>query len=230
MGKKVEMIGKRFGRLIVLSETERRSASGAIYYLCKCDCGKEKIINGNNLRHNVSLSCGCYNREIITKADSVWKTKLYSIHQSMKSRCNNPKDKAFCNYGARGISVCKEWETFKPFQKWSYENGYVEGLWLDRIDNEKGYSPDNCRWVTPKIQQNNKRNNRYITINGVTKSVTMWAEENNLKPCTIYSRLNKGTPLSMLFEPIDKKRSHGEAIKRALQKRRTEILITREET
>ena len=213
MGKKIEMVGKRFGRLTVVAESDKRDRSGSVFYRCLCDCGNEKSINGINLRKGVTRSCGCYNREVITKDNPVYKTKLYNIYSSMKGRCNNPNDRSYHNYGGRGISVCKEWNTFEAFQKWALGNGYSESLWIDRIDNDKGYSPDNCRWSTPKEQQNNKRTCRYITIDGVTKSLTMWAEEAGINPSTLKRRIELGWEKEDLFKPVDKSRSHSEAIK-----------------
>lgn len=207
------MIGKRFDRLTVVAETNKRNKSGSIYYLCKCDCGKEKIIDGTNLRYGVTRSCGCYNREIISKENPVYNTKLYHVYCGMKRRCYNLNDRSYHNYGGRGITICDEWESFENFQKWALENGYSESLWIDRIDNDKGYSPDNCRWTTPKEQQNNKRTCIFITINGVTKSLTMWAEEAGIKPSTLQRRIKLGWKEEDLFKPVDKSKSHGEAIK-----------------
>ena len=97
-------------------------------------------------------------------------SKLYRIWSNMKDRCNNPDCKVYSDYGGRGIKVCKEWiDDFSAFQKWALANGYKEGLTIDRKDNDKGYSPDNCRWTDRKIQGNNKRNCRYITYKGQRK-------------------------------------------------------------
>lgn len=96
-------------------------------------------------------------------------TILYNKWQKMKARCNNIKHPAYKNYGGRGITVCEEWtHDFMLFYTWAIDNGYKEGLALDRRDNNKGYSPDNCRFVTHKENDNNKRTNRYVTINGVS--------------------------------------------------------------
>ena len=102
------MIGKRFGRLLVLAE-DKRDSNGNIYYRCLCDCGKEKVIAGRSLRFGSTKSCGCYNHDIITKANPKYKTKLYGVYQSIKSRCNCPGDRAYRNYGGRGIKLSPEW-------------------------------------------------------------------------------------------------------------------------
>ena len=213
MGKKVEMIGKRFGRILVISE-DKRDSQGIIYYKCLCDCGKEKIIKGTSLRAGVTRSCGCYNHDIVTKDNPVYKSKLYGVYRSIISRCNCPTDKSYHNYGGRGIKISSEWNTFEAFKKWSESNGYKEGLWIDRINNDMDYSPDNCRWATPKEQQNNKRTCVYVTINGITKTISQWADETGICYATICRRLQLGWQGEDLLKPIDKKRSHSKEIKR----------------
>lgn len=218
MGKKVEMIGRRFGRLIVLDE-DKRDPHGIIYYKCQCDCGTEKIIKGTSLRAGVTVSCGCYNKEVITKENPNYKMRLYYVYQSIKDRCNNPNNKAFHNYGGRGIKVADEWNSFDNFKEWAYSHGYKTGLWIERIDNNKDYSPENCRWATVKEQQNNKRVCRFITINGITQTVTQWAEVTGIKRATIYRRLQLGWPESEILRPTDTTKSHGQEIKAALASR-----------
>lgn len=100
----------------------------------------------------------------------------------MKQRCLNPKCKAYKNYGARGISVCDEWMDFEPFCKWALDNGYAPGLDLDRADNERGYSPENCRWVPRRVNANNRRVTILLTVNGETKARTEWERELKLPP------------------------------------------------
>lgn len=111
----------------------------------------------------------------------------------MKSRCNNPNIPSFRWYGARGIKVCDEWvNDFKAFYDWSMSHGYSDELTIDRIDNDKGYSPDNCRWVTMKIQGSNKSDNHIVTLNGVSKSLMSWCEEFNINYKTVRDRLVRG--------------------------------------
>lgn len=109
------------------------------------------------------------------------KHKICSTLCGMKNRCNNPHDNSYARYGGRGITVCEEWmdkkNGHKRFLDWSVNNGYGINLSIDRIDNDKGYSPDNCRWATPLQQANNRRICNYVTINGVTKTGTQWARE-----------------------------------------------------
>lgn len=120
------------------------------------------------------------------------KDPLYCVYNSMIQRCSCPTHHAYHNYGGRGITVCDEWRNdSKAFLSWAYSNGYEKGLSLDRIDNDKGYSPDNCRWVSSKAQNNNKRTNRKITVNGECRTMTEWAEYLGTSRNVIWRRINK---------------------------------------
>ena len=131
--------------------------------------------------------------------------RLQSIFLHMKDRCYNPNFKEYKHYGGRGITVCDEWQTphswkgGRAFKKWALENGYADNLTLDRIDVNKGYSPENCSWVSMKEQQNNKRNNRVITYKGKTQTIAQWSEETGLPFKTIQNRLNRQLPVEKIF-------------------------------
>lgn len=131
--------------------------------------------------------------------------RLQSVFLHMKDRCYNPNNKQYKDYGGRGINICEEWYTphshkgGRAFKKWALENGYAENLTIDRIDCNKGYSPENCRWVSMKVQQNNKRNNRLITYNGKTQTIAQWCEELGLCFSTVKYRLNKGKTVEKIF-------------------------------
>lgn len=133
-------------------------------------------------------------------------SRLTVIHNGMKYRCYNPKATNYCNYGARGITICDEWldskrinvshrnnptKGFLAFKNWALANGYAENLTLDRIDNSKGYSPENCRWVTTKVQNNNRRSNLLITYKGQIKTLHQWCDELNLSYSKISQRLQR---------------------------------------
>lgn len=120
-------------------------------------------------------------------------TKPYKVWLGMKTRCTNPNHKNYLQYGGRGISVCKEWsESFETFYEWLINNGYKDGLTVDRIDVNGNYDPGNCRLITQAEQTRNKRNNRYITINGITKPLIDWCKYYGISRNTVYDRLYRG--------------------------------------
>ena len=121
------------------------------------------------------------------------KKRIYAAWNSMKMRCRGYQERYYRNYTLRGITVCKEWESdFDAFYTWAINNGYNSNLSLDRIDNEKGYSPQNCRWATPKEQMNNVRYNRILTLNGVSHTLSEWSEITGMNCFTIQSRKRRG--------------------------------------
>jgi len=130
-------------------------------------------------------------------------TRLYTIWSKMKARCLNINNHVYKYYGGRGISICKEWlENFIAFYNWSMVNGYADNLTIDRIDNNKGYSPENCRWTTQKIQSRNTRQNKLIEYNGQVKCIAEWAELYSLNQRTLESRLKRGWSIHEAFNIV----------------------------
>lgn len=181
-------IGNTYTRLTVLSRADN-TKNGTARWLCQCSCGNKTIQFGTVLRLGTVVSCGCYIKETKTKHLSCF-TKEYKSWQSMKDRCHNKKSKDFKNYGARGITVCDKWiNDFPAFFKDMGDR--PKGYSIGRIDNNKGYSPENCQWESPLQQSNNTRKTRLITHNGKTMSISAWAREFNVSAQALTARLKK---------------------------------------
>lgn len=190
------IMGKRFGRLVVLEYVGVINGRGS--WKCKCDCGAIKTIAKHDLDTGRVLSCGCYHDECIiersTKHNGT-KERLYRVWAGMKERCYNPNTNAYQYYGGRGISVCDEWrDNYVAFRDWALANGYNElstnrDCTLDRIDVNKGYCPENCRWVDMITQANNRRDNLMIEYKGISHTMSEWARILSIKPMTLYRRI-----------------------------------------
>ena len=128
--------------------------------------------------------------------------KLYKVWCGIKQRCFNPHSNRYKNYGGRGISICDEWKnSFETFCKWALENGYKEGLSIDRIDHEKNYEPSNCRWTDEITQQNNRTNNTLYEYEGETHTLTEWSRIKGIKPKTFCTRWRRGYRGQDLMKP-----------------------------
>lgn len=212
--KPKDMTGMKCGHLTVLEEVKDKSEVPenmrglGVLWRCECDCEDHNIVivPGSYLRTKKNISCGC---QAINKVDGESKSKIYVVYKDMVQRCTNKNEPAYKDYGARGITVCKDWMPrlvdgrnvgYFNFKDWALANGYVEGLSLDREDNSKGYSPDNCRFVTMKVQNNNRRSNRLIEYKGETKTSTEWAEYFGIHPVTFRNRLDRGMSVEEAIE------------------------------
>lgn len=190
-----DLTGKKFGHLTVLEKAGSDPKRAEWRWLCKCECGNLTIVPSYRLRHGGVTSCGChqYDRNFCSKKAKNY-PRLYRIYRGMKTRCTNPKYLYWDRYGGRGISICDEWQNFDNFCDWALSSGYEESkrcpaLSIDRIDVDKGYSPDNCRWATATQQANNTSRNHLISAFGKTMTIAEWARETGIKDRTIYHRV-----------------------------------------
>lgn len=191
-------VGERFGRWVVIDTANVKNSKKV---LCKCDCGIRRKVLVSNLVQGTSSSCGCARKEKarfsgVTHGQS--KTRLYNVWGGMIQRCYNINDRAYKNYGGRGIKMCPEWRSdFMAFRKWALESGYDEDApkgqcTLDRIDVNGDYCPENCRWVDMKTQSNNTRHNVNLVYKGETLTLMELAEKCGVPMNTLRMRLLRG--------------------------------------
>lgn len=195
----IDLTGKKFGRLTVLKRAKNRGKD--VFWLCQCECGNQKEVNGSKLRGGKTKSCGCLKKDMsfdekygfVRKTHGMSNTRIYRIYNKMKLRCYSKTNSAYKDYGGRGITVCQEWlDDFMNFYNWSMENGYSDDLSIDRINNDKGYSPENCRWATKKKQANNTRSTVFLTYKGETKPASEWSKITGIRQDTLTMRKRNG--------------------------------------
>ena len=213
MGALIDYTGQKFGRLFVVKRVDNNKYQ-QVQWLCRCECGGEKVVTANALREGYTKSCGCLKKEqdyinIAHKTHNMSSTRIYNIWRQMKSRCYSPNCKRHKFYYDKGIIVCNEWKNdFVTFYNWAIENGYKENLTLDRIDNDGNYEPNNCRWATITEQNNNQSNNIKIRYNNKTYSVKEFSNEYKIKRDTLCYRLKKGWSIKKIINtPIQSKKS-----------------------
>lgn len=216
--KLIDMTGKHFGHIKVLGLVDKKTTGenlpGGAIWLCQCECGNVVKLRGATIRANKdTISCGCKRFTV----DGLSGTRIYTIYNDLIRRCTDIDDPAYKWYGGRGIYVCDEWtkgdHPFRNFYTWAFANGYSDNLTIDRRDNNGPYAPWNCRWVTIKVQANNRSNNYYITLDGITKTATEWSEISGINPYAIIRRCNRGWDIATaIFTPTMKvfKTTYGE--------------------
>ena len=185
------LIGQKFNHLTIISAYRKK---GRIFVKAKCDCGIIKEYNYSSIKSNHTKSCGCINKlSYVSK-------RLYHIWKHMMERCYKENDSRYKDWGGRGIQVCNEWQDYFNFEKWALDNGYQENLSIDRINNNKNYCPENCRWTTTKEQNRNKRNSIRINFHGRNESLKTICEELNLNYSSIKYKLKKGIDILPILE------------------------------
>lgn len=218
MPPKIDMVGKRFGRLVIIKEADYYIRNRPAW-VCRCDCGSIATLPGAAVRFGNTRSCGCLHDEI--RRSLTYKHggrrrdrqhPLYNTWQHMRQRCHDPKSPSYQWYGAKGITVCDRWMSFECFLE-DMEESFFEHVQeygksntsLDRKENDKGYSPDNCRWATWTEQSNNTSNNINLTFNGKTQSVAKWSRELNINYQTLIMRVTRGWDVArVLTVPVRK--------------------------
>lgn len=202
MGKKINLIGNRYGRLVVIEEAARSPGITNAMWICRCDCSNiTQPIRSTDLTRGKTKSCGCLKIERTKEANirhGDGHSRLNTAWINMKQRCYNPSKKEFKDYGGRGITVCREWlDSFEAFRDWAMASGYNPNAkrgqcTLERMDVNGNYEPSNCRWATQKEQCNNLRKNLVIEIDGRSQTVKQWAEECGLDEAKIRYRYKHG--------------------------------------
>lgn len=199
MSKKSDLTGLRFGRLTAVSCVGYDPKIHGTVWKFACDCGNEKITSTNQVVSGKTKSCGCLNAELIKKRylthgcsveTDPFKIKLYRTWCNMRRRCFDPRNRAFVKYGGRGITVCKRWMEFKHFLS---DMGLPPSLGhsIDRVDNDGGYTPKNCRWKTAAQQNRNYSRNIVLEYRGKKQSLREWVDELGLSYPKIHQRISK---------------------------------------
>lgn len=198
LAKPTPKSGDRIGRLTLIERTPQNGVVRATWR-CVCDCGNTRVVQERHLKTGATQSCGCRLIDFgkskrthgATAADADHGTKrLFGIWVQMRARCENEANHAYQDYGGRGIRVCSEWSDFAIF---AMDMGpRPKGLSLERLDNDKGYSPDNCVWGTKKQQANNRRSNRTLTFDGITRTLSGWSDITGISQRTLWQRLDSG--------------------------------------
>lgn len=195
MPRKIDIIGTRFGRLVVC-EGAGKDIEG-LRWLCLCDCGTAKVVSGKHLRRGAIRSCGCLRKETsravglkVQHGQSL--TPEYRAWRNAKDRCHNPRNRQFANYGARGIVVAAEWrDSFEAF--YAHVGARPSSSHsIDRINNDLGYEPGNVRWVIQKVQARNRRTNRLVNFEGRTVTLAEAIEARGLRTGTVRMRIASG--------------------------------------
>ena len=213
MFKVIDLTGQRFGKLTVLEKSTLNNGHTNANWRCRCDCGNEKIARAASLRSGATRSCGCLLSDGRKRAaeklvgekshfykHGMSKSRINGIYRKIKGRCNNPNNPAYHRYGGRGIKMCDEWANdFVVFYEWAMRNGYTEQMTIDRIDNDGDYAPDNCRWVTLEVQQNNRSNNVVIEYDGQAHTLSEWADIIGMSKKSLYHRYERKWPIAKML-------------------------------
>lgn len=172
-----DLTNQQFGYLTAIEVDKLKTTPKHTYWICECVCGERRSLQTYQLTSGKVTSCGCQNPRTKKSKITNLKKRIYNIYNSMLSRCYNPNNISYKYYGLKGITVCDEWKNnFQTFLEWSENNGYNDTLSIDRIDNSKGYCPENCRWIPLNEQWDNKTTSVKYTFNGETHNMKEWCK------------------------------------------------------
>lgn len=208
MNNILDLTGQRFGKLLVIKRAEINK-KGGVWWLCKCDCGKNTIKLATKLKNGLVKSCGCLAVEKLLERNTkhnLANTRIYKIYKGIIQRCYSISNPAYKNYGGRGIIICDEWldkeNGFMNFYNWAIKNGYQESLSIDRIDVNGNYEPSNCKWATFREQCNNRRTNHYITYKDEKHTIAEWSNILGISYSMLKHRLERNWDIEKaLFYP-----------------------------
>jgi hypothetical protein len=216
MAPRLQLIGQTFGRLTVIGNAPNYVSPGGqrhSQWLCRCECGIEKILKGSDLRSGAIKSCGCWNSEVTTRRNTTHgmakrgqRNRAYEVWAGMRQRCTNPADQDWHSYGGRGIAVCERWQSCEAFYADMGEP--PNGTSLDRVDVNGDYCPENCRWATAAEQARNKRGNVWIVHKGQRMVLQDAARMEGVSSAMVNSRRKAGWPQAMWFLPPGRRGVH----------------------
>lgn len=193
----IDRTGQVFGRLTVTKRAPNKN--GRTMWECLCSCGEITVVRGEHLKNGKIQSCGCYSEESHTKHGKT-KTPEYHCWIQIKQRCLNEKDKSFINYGGRGIGICDRWRDSFEFFLFDMGERPTAKHTIERINNDKGYSSDNCKWATRREQVNNRRNTILFTFDGKTQCLKDWCRELDIPYATARNRIKRGQSIKQALK------------------------------
>lgn len=209
--KKPNLIGQKFGYFTVVGfgETRERNNGKLVRtWDCVCVCGNHRYLTTHEVTTEKRKSCGCKQKEFRVKSATIHgdsHTRLHNTWSGMRARCYTKSDYHYKWYGERGIKMCDEWkDNYVAFKEWALQNGYDENLTIDRIDNDGNYCPENCRWVTMKVQSNNTRRNKFYEAFGEKHTLSEWADIKGASRELLKGRVKNGWDIERAL--IEKKR------------------------
>lgn len=203
-----DFTNQKFGKLIALKPIGNNK-KGQILWECLCECGNHCVKTSYSLRVGYGVQCENCKRKTISQKNSKkqkYSKQLYYCYTNMKTRTTNKKQDVCNRYVNRGISICDEWKNdYYSFEKWALENGYKDGLTIERINNNGNYEPNNCRWASKEEQANNRRTNKFLEYNGEMDTMANWSKKLNIPYHNIQKMIQKGKTLQEIKNYYERK-------------------------